>query len=255
MCGDPTGKVISPPVEPVDCCLLIIGRRDGKKNAVLVFTVVALAAWSAPARAQAVATPTPTIPVGASPTPDLNSEIDELQQRIRTLEEKILPFAIIMGILGILGLASPVVILKLATNRYKKGLQDAFYKADPRNMPIYFPKRNFDLEKERLRKLGFKKLQPYEFFADIGERGIVIYSIPGDNFEDEKVKEKARRSIDEIEAQIVENQDKPFAYVIYIKGQLKEVGNLVAKYDRVVAANMPIAMAGHLYTLARSLME
>jgi hypothetical protein len=229
-------------------------------NVLLAFTLIgamlaALNGTSIPVRAQAVGTPMQPNPTSPPPTPDLISEIDALQQRVRTLEEKILPFSVIMGILGILGLASPILILKLATDRYKKGLQDAFYKADPRNMPVYIPKRGFDLEKERLRKLGFKKLQPYEFFADLGERGIVVYSIAGDNFADEKIREKAKLAITELETQIIENQDKPFAYVIYIKGQLPEVGNLVAKYDRVVAANMPIAMAGHLYTLARSLMD
>jgi len=231
-------------------------------NVLVVLTLTglllaALAVISRPALAQAGATATPTAAVStvSPPTKDINSEVEELQQQVRTLEEKILPFSIIMGILGVLGLASPIVVLKLATDRYKKGLRDAFYKADPRNMPVYTPKRNFDLEKERLRKLGFKNLQPYEFFPEIGERGIVIYSIPGDNFDDEQTKNKAKKAIGELEAYILENKDKPIACVVYIKGQLKEVGNLVAKYDRVVAANMPIAMAGHLYTLARSLMD
>jgi hypothetical protein len=228
--------------------------------AVLVFfllSIIILSQISSPVHAQTSATAVPTTIMSAasSSSPDTNSEIVKLQDRVKTLEDKVLYYPIIMGVLAAFGLTSPFLILKLATNYYKKGLRDAFYKADPRHMPVYIPKRNFDMEKERLQKLGFSNLQSYEFFEEIGERGIVIHSIPGDNFDDPLTNRKAIQAVDELEAFIIKNKEKPYAYVIYIKGQLKEVGGLVTKYDRVVSTNMPIAMAGHLYTLARSLME
>jgi hypothetical protein len=249
--------------------------------ATLLLGGIAFASAIQPVAAQNVS-PTP------SPTVTPNPTITVLENRISTLEadvnllierkviesqilqlqneKQLLPIYIGGGILSMLGL-STVIGLWIAYKNFtkktikqleedtRKTLDDAFYNADPRNFPVYIPKRNFELEKQRLKKLGFKKMTEYEFLPEIGSKGIIIYSISGSDFKDESIKKKAVQEIKDIEGYIQENKNAPYAYVIYIKGQLKEAGDLVNEYDNVATANMPVTIAGHLYTLARGLMD
>lgn len=205
--------------------------------------------------AQPTSTVNPTSPPAA--TPISNSDLVDLQDKVQTLEEKILPFSILMAVLGVVGLASPFLVAKYAIDYHKKALRDAFYKTDPRNFPVYIPKRNFEVERKGLEKLGFKKsLRTYEFIGEIDSRGVIVFHIPGENFDhDEKAKSRMLQDIAELQNFIEENKDKPYAFVIYIKGQPKEVGTLLASTGNIASANMPVTIANHIYTLARGLMD
>lgn len=245
--------------------------------AILLFGGVIFSSVLNPVSAQTTQptdTPNPTITALEGRISTLEADLKLLNERkdveSQTLqlqnEKQLLPIYIGGGILSILGLSTVVglwMAYKNFTEKTKKQLEEdtrktldeAFYNADPRNFPVYIPKRNFELEKQRLKKLGFKTLTEYEFLPEIGARGIIIYSITGSDFKDESIKKKAVQEIKDLEDYIQENKQAPYAYVVYIKGQLKEAGDLVNNYDNVATANMPVTIAGLLYTLARGLMN
>ena len=237
--------------------------KTGQKAIMLGFLVTILALGGSVNLAQAqAASPTPTQTLTPSPgagyrsPAEVDAEIKDLQNSIQDLKEKILPFTVLMATLGVLGLISPYVVWKLATDYHKKSLQDAFYKADARNFPVYIPKRNFETEKKNLEKLGFRSLRPYEFLDEVAARGVVVYHIPGSNFErDESGRKHMLEELRDLKRFVNENREKPLAYVIYIRGQPKEIGEFIISAGNVASANMPVTIAAHIYTLARGLMD
>lgn len=242
-------------------------RKEGrqKKSGIalgILFLAVALVLFQLTASVNAQGNPTATpVPPTANPTmhpsdlEKINTKLEDLDDRVDNLEEKTLPFIIWMAVLAAIGLGSPLVLTKVAYSYHKKALDEAIRKADPRNFPVYVPKRNFDVERQNLQKLGLKQLRTYEFLGEIEERGVVVVHIPGENFDkDEKAKKRLIETVEELQAFMNENKDKPLAYVIYIKGQPQELRGLLES-GNVAASNMPITIAGHIYTLARSLMD
>jgi hypothetical protein len=226
----------------------------------LIFSILLLSLFSVPVTAQGYPTATAVAPT-ANPTispsdlEKINANLEDIDNRVDNLEGKTLPFIIWMAVLAAIGLGSPLVLAKVVYSYHKKALDEAIRKADPRNFPVYVPKRNFEVERQNLQKLGLKKLRTYEFLGEIEERGVVVIHIPGENFDkDINAKKRLVETVEELQAFMTENKDKPLAYVIYVKGQPQELRGLLES-GNIAAANMPITIAGHIYTLARSLMD
>lgn len=225
--------------------------------------------YSTPAVAQGTPpTPTPTIEptvialqqqVEALSTQvaELSDSTAENKQSIGDLLEKYLPISIALASLGLLGI--PVVVIGLINywkNLQKKMLDEAFYKVDPLYYPIQVPATHFDEGKKRLQNLGFRDLREYTFLDEPQTRGIVIYQIPMN-----MGKETALADLRAFETFITTMKKsqklnpKTVAYVVYLEGRLDEASGLPGLFENIVLANMPVALATHIYALARGLMQ
>jgi hypothetical protein len=226
----------------------------------------------------------------ATPQPTVNPTIVALEERIKTLEidvqtlqkqrdaeslalqlqiqKALLPvyigglILIAFGISTVWGLMSAYrnftekTKKQLEEDTYKK-LDQAFYNADPLYYPLYVPASGFDLEIRRLKKLGFKDLRKYGALREGILNGVIVVRIPGENFrnnsEDQDHAETALKAFEKFVVETKANE-KNVAFVLYITGgQLDRASEVVAKYDNVVIANMPVTVAGHVYALVRGL--
>jgi hypothetical protein len=179
------------------------------------------------------------------------------KQAIGDLQEKYLPISIALASLGLLGI--PVVGIGLINywkNLQKKMLDEAFYKVDPPHYPIQIPASRFDEGKKRLQNLGFRDLREYTFLDEPQTRGIVIYQITMS-----MGKETALADLRAFESFITSMKKaqklnpKEVAYVVYLEGRLDEASSLPGLFENIVLANMPVALATHIYALARGLMQ
>jgi hypothetical protein len=226
----------------------------------------------------------------APPTPTPNPTFVALEERVKELESKVkllegqketdkqkleleiqkqlLPIYVGGIILGAFGLSTAYSLWKaytIFTEKTKKQLEEdtrkkldqAFYNADPLYFPLYVPANGFDLEIRRLKKLGFKDLRKYGGLREGILGGIIVVRIPGENFRNNREdQDHAETALQAFEEFVLENKahEKNVAFVLYITGgQLDKASELVAKYDNVVIANMPVTVAGHVYALVRGL--
>jgi len=194
---------------------------------------------------------------------DLESETLKLQ-----IEKQLLPIYVGGVILGALGLSTVIgswMAYKNFTDKTRKELEEetrktldqAFYNADPLYYPLYVPNDGFEVEIKRLRKLGFKDLRKYSGLNQGILNGVIVVRIPGENFKENREKQNyAESAMNTSQVFMAEHNasEKKAAFVLYITGgTLSKASELVAQYDNVVIANMPVTIAEHVYALVRGL--
>lgn len=253
---------------------------------IVVFLAAAVAISSAMTTtviAQGNPTATPISPIPNPTLVALEERIKTLETNVENIQERkdvenqalqnqfqkaLMPIYIgglILAALGVSTAASLWTAYKNFTEKMKKQLEEdtrktldqAFYNADPLYFPIYVPANGFDLEIKRLKKLGFRDLRKYGGLREGILNGVIVVRVPGENFrENREDQSHAETALDAFEEFVVANNanEKKVAFVLYITGgPLNKASELVAKYDNVVIANMPVTVAGHVYALVRGL--
>jgi hypothetical protein len=239
----------------------------------LVFLLLAgLSQTYQPVQAQANPTPVPTI----DPTitslekrvTDLETDIKILNDRKEvdkqllenTVQSSLLPvyiWGLILSAFGVTSVVSACVwinkfkddTLEKVKNDTNKIIDQAFYSVDPLLFPIYAPASdNFKIERERLKRLGFKNIRTYVGLQENILDGIIIYRLP----EEKAYAEIALATLEDFMKKN-DTQNKKMAFILYINGRLDKASDLIANYDNVVMANMPVTVAEHIYTLVRGL--
>lgn len=226
--------------------------------------------------AQPTATPNPTITALENRISTLEADVNLLnirkdvdkQSLQNDVQKTLLPVYIWFAVLSALGVSSAVgawtwyknfmeKTQKQVEEETRKKLDQAFYNADPLYYPLYVPMNGFDVEFERLKKLGFKDLRKYGGLRAGLLNGVIVVRIPGENFKDSRQdQDHAEAALNAFEGFVLENnaQEKKVAFVLYIiGGNLPKASELAAKYDNVVIANMPVTIAEHVYALVRGL--
>jgi hypothetical protein len=253
-------------------------------TATLLLGGIAFASVIQPVSAQTVS-PIP------SPTVTPNPTIIALENRIGTLEadvsllddrkdvdkqslqndvqKTLLPVYIWFAVLSALGVSSAVgawtwyknfmeKTQKQVEEETRKKLDQAFYNADPLYYPLYAPDDDeFKVERKRLAKLGFRDIRLYGGLRPSILNGIVIFRVPGKNFEISEDRAHAESALNALEDFMIQNEfeKKKTAFVLYIagSGRLPKANEFAAKYDNIVIANMPVTIAEHIYALVRGL--
>jgi len=246
---------------------------------ILLFGGVLFSSVLNPVSAQTVqptVTPNPTITALEERISTMESDIAILKERKDLeseslqiqIQKQLMPIYIGGIILGALGLSTAIGLwtaYKNFTEKTKKQLEEdtrktldqAFYNADPLYYPLYVPANGFDIENERLKKLGFNDLRKYGGLREGILNGVIVVRIPGENFRESREDQNhAETALSAFEKFVIENKtnEKKVAFVLYITGgNLPKASELAARYDNVVIANMPVTVAEHVYALVRGL--
>jgi hypothetical protein len=248
--------------------------------AILLFGGVVFSSVLNPVLAQTVQptiTPNPTITVLEERINTLEADVKLLNDRKdvdkqslqNDVQKALLPVYIWFAILSAMGVSSAVGVwawFKNFVENTKKQVEEetrqkldlAFYNADPLYYPIYAPDDNeFEVEWRRLAKLGFRDIRPYGGLRPNILDGIVIFRVPGKNYEIAEDRAYAESALKTLEDFMIQNEfeKKKAAFVLYIagSGRLLKANEIAVRYDNVAIANMPVTIAEHIYALVRGL--
>lgn len=200
-------------------------------------------------------TPNPTLVALQAQVDSLIAQIDILESRVdlnkQAMEiqtaKDMFPILISMGVTAIvgagIGLSSPFLIRKWVREKTEKQLNAAMYKADPTYLPISVPAQGFEIEKKRLKKLGFRALRTYAMLTPAQSRGIVVYLA------------ESKDDMDTLGHFIEDQELNPdqVAFVVYTQERIEGANEIVCTFGSIVFANSPVTIATHIYALARVL--
>lgn len=172
---------------------------------------------------------------------ETDTQLSELRLEIRERDFlRRMTAAVIGGILGV-----PITaffVLKHSRKTIKKRIDQAIYRLDPTNATLRVPDRDFDLEENHLRGLGFYDIRPYWTLGSSCVEDCVIVPI-----EDEE-------DIVGFRAFLKHHSPDPamVGYVLYTKQRIPP--DIVDDFPNITFSNSIVTLGTNVFTIARSLM-
>jgi len=171
---------------------------------------------------------------------ELNTEINELKKEIKNTK---LLFKGVLGFLLLIFGGSIWSILKKARMNLEKIIKARMYAVDPLHVLLRIPEKDFEIEHERLKWLGFHNINTYPGLDRSCLSGCVVVKVT----DDEKLRQLHNFLKD------YKNEIKNTAFVIYTPGyKIPNDSTIIKEFPNTILANMPMTIGQAVFTVARA---
>ena len=134
-------------------------------------------------------------------------------------------------------------IWKKAKNQMNKIIEKRIYAVDPLHVLLRIPERDFEVEHERLKWLGFHNINTYVGLDQSCLTGCVVVKVTNE----EKLKQLHNFLKD------YKDETQNTAFVIYTPGfRIPNESTIIEEFPNTILANMPMTIGQAVFTVARA---